>query len=156
RKHRGVAPQASAWARNDTPAKRTAFFAQALERMRSQPGVVAAGAVSAMPFIEANINMRSAIVIDGKPASVPGDDALIYITAVAGDYFRAMTIPLERGRLLDATDRADTRKAVVITRGAARKFWPTANPLGARVTIRFSGQPIQAEVVGIVGDSRHD
>ena len=96
-----------AWDRNDTPQKRASFFEQTLERMRSQPGVAAAGAVSAMPFIEANINIRSSIAIDGRPASVPGDDALIYTTVVAGDYFRAMNIPLERGRLLDPTDRAE-------------------------------------------------
>jgi putative ABC transport system permease protein len=151
-----MALQVFAWDRNDTPEKRASFFAQALERMRAQPGVAAAGAVSAMPFIEANINMRSAIVIDGKPASVPGDDALIFTTVVAGDYFRAMTIPLERGRLFDSTDRAESRKVVMISRSAARKFWPGSNPLGTRVTIRFNGRPFQAEVVGIVGDARHD
>ena len=93
---------------------------------------------------------------DGKPASVPGDDALIHTTIVAGDYFKAMNIPLERGRLLDPTDRADTRKVVVVSRSAAKKFWPGIDPVGARVKIRFNGKPIEAEVVGLVGDARHD
>ena len=152
-----LALQVFAWDRNDTPQKRASFFEQALERMRAQPGVAAAGAVSAMPFIEANINIRSAIAIDGKPASVPGDDALIYTTVVAGDYFRAMTHSA-RARPAPRSPPIGPRrrKVAVISRSAARKFWPGADPLGAQVTIRFSGQPFQAEVVGIVGDARHD
>ena len=66
--------QVFAWDRNQTPQKRAAFFEQTLERMRAQPGVAAAGAVSAMPFIEANVNIRSPLVISGQPAAGRGDD----------------------------------------------------------------------------------
>ena len=148
--------QVFAWDRNETPAKRAAFFEQTLDKMRALPGVTAAGAVSAMPFIEANINIRSSVAIDGRPASVPGDDALIFTTIVAGNYFRAMSIPLERGRLLDPSDRAQTQKVAVISRSAARKFWPGADPIGAKIRVRFSGTVTESTVVGIVGDARHD
>jgi putative ABC transport system permease protein len=151
-----LALQVFAWDRNETPEKRAAFFASTLERMRALSGVAAAGAVSAMPFIEANLNIRSAIAIDGRPAAVPGDDALIYTTVVAGDYFRAMGIPLERGRLLDRTDRAGSSGVAIISRSAARKFWPATDPIGSRVKVRFSGKVIETEIVGIVGDTRHD
>ena len=142
--------------RHETPQKKVVFFEQAIEKMRSLPGVAAVGAVSAMPFIEANINIRSALTIDGRPPSVPGDDALIYTTIVAGDYFRAMNIPLERGRLIGPFDRAESQRVAVITRSAARKFWPGADPIGAKVKIRFTGRVIESEVVGIVGDARHE
>jgi putative ABC transport system permease protein len=151
-----MALQVFASDRHDTPQKKAAFFEQTIEKMRSLPGVAAVGAVSAMPFIEANINIRSALAIDGRPPSVPGDDALIYTTVVAGDYFRAMNIPLERGRLLGPIDRAESPRVAVITRSAARKFWPGADPIGAKVKIRFAGTPIECEVVGIVGDARHE
>ena len=148
--------QVFAWDRNDTPEKRIAFFDSTLDRIRSLPGIAAAGAVSAMPFSEANINIRSAVSIDGRPAAPPGDDPLIFTTIVAGDYFRAMNIPLERGRLLDRSDRANAARVAVVSRSAARKFWPGADPIGARVKVRFSGQVIESEIVGIVGDARHD
>jgi putative ABC transport system permease protein len=151
-----MALQVFAYDRQDTPQKKAAFFEQSIEKMRSLPGVAAVGAVSAMPFIEANMNIRSSIAIDGKPASVPGDDALIYTTIVAGDYFRAMNIPLERGRMIDPTDRAESRKVAMITRSAARKFWPGSDPIGTKVRIRFTGTVIESEVVGIVGDARHE
>jgi putative ABC transport system permease protein len=148
--------QVFAWDRNDTPPKLAAFFDQVLERMRSLPGVAAAGAVSAMPFIEANINMRSSIAISGRPPAAPGDDTLVSTTIVAGDYFRAMNIPLERGRLPDRTDTAETPKVAVISRSAARKFWPGADPIGSKVRIRLQGRFLEGEIVGIVGDARHD
>jgi predicted permease len=148
--------QVFAWDRNQTPQKRAAFFEQTLEKMRAQPGVAAAGAVSAMPFIEANVNIRSAVTIDGRPPAAAGDDALISTTIVAGEYFRAMSIALERGRLLHSSDRAESERVAVITRSAARKFWPGGDPLGAKIGIRFQGKLLESRVVGIVGDARHD
>jgi putative ABC transport system permease protein len=142
--------------RNETPQKLAAFFETALERLRALPGTIAVGAVSAMPFAEANLNIRSSIVIDGRPPALEGDDALIYTTVVAGDYFRAMSIPLERGRLIDRTDRAGSARVAVISRSAARKFWPGADPIGAKVKVRFTGRAIECEIVGIVGDARHE
>jgi len=148
--------QVFAWDRNDTPAKRSAFFTASVESLRAQPGVIAAGAVSAMPFSGANINVRSAMAVDGRPPAAAGEDALIYTTIVAGDYFPAMRIPLVGGRLLDARDRDGSRLAAVVSRSAARKFWPGADPIGAKVSIRFNGRPLAAEVVGVVGDARHE
>lgn len=148
--------QVFAWDRNATPQKRVAFFEQTIDRLRALPGVAAAGAVSAMPFIEANINIRSGIAIDGRPAAAPGDAALIYTTVVAGDYFRAMNIPLERGRLLSPSDRADTERVALVSRAAVRKFWPGADPLGSKVKYRFEGKPLECTIVGVVGDARHD
>jgi putative ABC transport system permease protein len=148
--------QVFAWDRNDSPAKLGVFFTSALDGLRSQPGVASVGAVSAMPFAEANINIRSAIAIDGRAPSVPGDDSLIYTTIVAGDYFETMRIPLERGRFVGGTDRAGGRLVAAVSRSAARKFWPGGNPVGSKVTIRFSGKPLDAEIVGVVGDARHE
>ena len=153
---RVFALQVFAWDRNTTPEKRALFFEQALDRMRSLPGVEAAGAVSAMPFIEANINIRSAIAVAGRPPSPAGDDALIYTSIVAGDYFRAMNIPLERGRLFDRTETSSSRAVAIVTRSAARKFWPGESPVGSRATVRFTGKVYDAEIIGVVGDARHD
>ena len=74
---------------------------------------------------------------DGPPV-VPGDDALIYTTVVAGDYFRAMSIPLERGRLLDRTDRADSAQ------GGRHQPQRRAQVLAGRRPDRREGQdPVQ-------------
>jgi putative ABC transport system permease protein len=45
---------------------------------------------------------------------------------------------------------------VLVNRTAARNFWPDADPIGAKVRFRFTGTSLDAEVVGIVGDVRHE
>ncbi|MGB2715809.1 MAG: ABC transporter permease, partial [Vicinamibacterales bacterium] len=109
--------------RINTPPKRIVFFDQALERMRALPGVVAAGGVTAMPFGAAKVVIRAPFTIDGRsPAS--GEQSLVYTTAVAGDYFRAMGVPLLKGRLFDVSDTATSRQVVLVSRNAAEQFWP--------------------------------
>jgi putative ABC transport system permease protein len=140
--------------RLDTPAKRIVFFDQVLARMRALPGVVA-GAVTAMPFGQARVVARGLLEIPGHPVA-PGDDGFVYTTAVAGDFFKAMEVPLLGGRLFDATDTSTSRDVVVVSRRAAQQFWKGADPIGSRVRFQFSGKAFDAEVVGVVGDLRHE
>ena len=138
--------------RLDTPEKRILFFQQALDRMRALPGVVAAGGVSAMPFGEAKVTTRTVVAIDGRAP----EESRIFTTSVAGDYFRAMGIPLLKGRVFDASDIATSRQVALVSRSAAQQFWPGSNPIGSRVRGRLQNIDYDAEVVGVVGDVRHD
>ena len=61
------------------PEQTLAFFRQILDSFGSQPGVVRAGAVSAMPFIRADIDVRRGFRV-GRPA--PPDDQR-HVSAVA-------------------------------------------------------------------------
>ncbi len=144
--------------RLDTPEKRVVFFQQALDRMRGLPGVVAAGGVTSMPFGEARVINRQPVAIAGRaPAS--GEADLAYATAVAGEYFQAMNVPLLGGRLFDATDGAASRQVALVSQRAARQFWPGSDPLrsiGAKMRFKFMGKEFDAEIVGVVGDVRHE
>jgi putative ABC transport system permease protein len=142
--------------RNEKPEGRALFVQRVLENMRSLPGISAAGVVSAMPFIEANMNIQAIVEIVGRPPAPPGDDSRIFLNVAAGDYFQAMGISLLRGRLLNERDIAGSPAVVLISRTAARTHWPGADPIGSRLKFRYHGRPFEAEVVGIVGDARHD
>ncbi len=141
--------------RIDTTQKRVVFFQQILDRLRTLPGVVHAGGVTSMPFGEARVLVRGPIAIAGRPPA-SGEQALAYMSAVSGEYFQAMGVPLVKGRIFDATDTATARQVVVVSRSAAQQFWPGTDPIGGRLQFRFTGTPIDAEVVGIVGDLRHE
>ena len=141
--------------RLDTPEKRIVFFQQALDRMRGLPGVVAAGGVTSMPFGEARVVNRQPIAIAGRPA-VSGEAALAYTTAVTGDYFQCMNVPLLEGRLFDGTDTAGSRQVALVSRRAARQFWGASDPVGSKMRFKFMGKDYDAEVVGVVGDVRHE
>ena len=135
--------------------KRIVFFDQLLDRMRALPGVVAAGAVSSLPFGEARVIVRAPLAVSGLP-SAPGDQSLAYMSAVSGDYFKAMDVALVAGRLFAPGDTADTQQVVLVSRSAAQQFWHGADPIGSKVQFRFSGKAFDAEVVGVVGDVRHE
>jgi len=73
---------------------------------------------------------------------------------ITPDYFKAMQIPLVRGRLLDDHDGLDGAPAVVISESLARRFWNASEPIGSRI---YLGAPDNklfdgATVVGIVKD----
>jgi predicted permease len=76
---------------------------------------------------------------------------------VMGDYFRAMRIPLLRGRYLSAVDdRPDAPLVAVVSQSLAQRYWPDQDPVGKR--FKMGGNPETARpsvtVVGVVGDIR--
>jgi putative ABC transport system permease protein len=151
-----VALQVFAWDRATTPDRLRAFFGVSLDRLRALPGVEEAGAVSAMPFISANIDIRSEMSVIGRPQARDGDARGVFLTIATPGYFRAMSIPMKAGRSFDERDTAATAPVVVITEALRRRDWPAADPIGSRVEVQWQGQPHQAEIIGVVGDLRHD
>jgi putative ABC transport system permease protein len=141
---------------NEKPEGRAIFVQRVIENIRSLPGISAAGAVCAMPFIEANMNIQGIVQIVGRPPAPPGEDSRLFLNVAAGDYFQAMGISLMRGRLFNERDIAGSPQVVLISRTAARQHWPGADPIGSKLKFRYFGTPFEAEVVGIVGDARHD
>jgi putative ABC transport system permease protein len=139
-----------------TPDKLRAFFDASLDRLRALPGVEEAGAVSAMPFISANIDIRSEMTVIGRPAGRDGDARGVFLTIATPGYFRAMSIPMRAGRSFDERDTAKSPPVVVITEALRRRDWPSADPIGHRVQVQWQGRPHQAEIIGVVGDLRHD
>src|SRR5690606_35976429 len=70
-------------------------------------------------------------------------------------YFRAMGIPLIRGRLFDERDGPDAPHAAVISRSLAEGRWPGEDPIGKVIEFgNMDGDLRPFTVVGIVGDVR--
>lgn len=152
---RVVALQVFAWDRNTTPEKRAAFFQQILDRMRARPHVLDVGAVVAMPFIEANINMETNIVVAGQPEA-PDQGVSAFIDVATPGYFAAMRITRRQGRLFEDFDTARSKPVAIVGEALARRIWPGGNPLGQRIKYRMEGRMRPAEIVGVVADIRHD
>ena len=71
---------------------------------------------------------------------------------VSPGYFRTLGIPFEKGRDFTAADRAETPPVAIVNRAMARRFWPSGDPVGARVTLDDETKPV--EIVGVVRDSK--
>ena len=139
---------------NDQP-KRSAFFNEAIRRVRALPGVVAAGAINDF-FIHRQPDYR--IALEGQPPRRPDDPAppLTEDQVVPG-YFEAMRIPLLKGRLLQDSDLAPgAPQVVVINEEMARRFWPEEDPVGRRLKYGLDPGATMPwkTVVGVVADMR--
>jgi putative ABC transport system permease protein len=154
---RVLVAQVFAWDYNPSPGQLRTFFDTTLRRLRELPAVQHAGAVSAMPFIESNINIQDDFAIAGRPVPAESEAPHAYLSVATPGYFDAMRIPLKAGRLLDDGDGPDRARVAVISETMARHHWPDIeNALGARLRLSFSGKPIEVDVVGVVGSLRHD
>jgi putative ABC transport system permease protein len=71
---------------------------------------------------------------------------------VLGDYFKAMGIPLVRGRWFTPGDREGTMPVAVVSESMARDFWPGQDAIGKR--IRWGGKLSSPwrTIIGIVGE----
>ena len=151
-----VALQVFAWDRHGSPDRTRVFFNTTIDRLRTLPGVQSVGAVSAMPFITANIDIKSPIAVVGRPQASEREQRGGYLTIATPDYFRTMSIPLREGRFLEETDREHAAPVAVVTDALKRREWPAESPVGHRIRIQWQGQPHEVEIVGVVGQVRHD
>jgi putative ABC transport system permease protein len=135
-----------------TDTVRAQFGDRLMAQLDATPGVKVAGLVNAMPFN--NDWSTASFEIEGlqvpKGQNGPWGD---YRVASPG-YFKALEIPLRRGRYLDANDVLGSQPVVVIDDEFARKYFPHDNPIGKRITFgpnRGSKDSTWITIVGVVG-----
>jgi predicted permease len=148
--------QMFAWDRNQGPAALRAFHSRVTEAVAALPGVESVGTVQAMPFIESNVDIQSAVRLLDQPAPAPGEEIRSSINIVSPDYFSVMGVRLLEGRLLDYRDGADAPRAVLVSDAFANRYLQGVNPIGQRIEYRSSGKPAQSHIVGVVRSLRHD
>lgn len=137
----------------DTNPKVVDFFKRAVEQIESIPGVEEAGAINYLPF--AGPHSGTGIQIEGQPVLPPGQELHTGVCVTDANYFRAMQIPLKRGRLFTEQESIEMRHVVVVNEAFARVNFPGQDPIGKRVTIDMKDENLPSEIIGIVGDNKH-
>ncbi len=136
-----------------TKAEINSFADRLVARVEALPGVEAAGTVNPLPLTQEG--WQTDYQIEGRSIPARGEAPNSDYHVVSGAYFRAMGIPLVRGRLFDDSDREDTTPVVLVNETLARRWWPTGDAVGKRMR---TGSVDQAgpwmTVVGVVGDVR--
>lgn len=146
-----------AWQHYRDPAGRAEFVRQAVERLRRMPQVSAVGVTSSLPLSPSIGAHEANFVLEGQAPPADGEWPPVHLAIIAGDYFGALKTPLHRGRLFDDRDRGNTTPVVIVNAAFAQRHYPRQTPaLGRRVTVRFMGTDVVREIVGIVGDMRHE
>ncbi len=140
-------------ARYTQPAQQAAFCEQLTGRLATMPGVESVAAIAMRPFIDGY--WSNSFVIEGRPPLPGGQFIAADNNRATPDYFRAMSIPLRKGRAFTQQDSAQSPPVVIISETMANRFWPNEDPIGQRLTVHDGG-PNPRQIVGIVGDIKHD
>ena len=134
-------------ARYPEPSDREAFWTRALARLGELPGVEIAAVADSRPPREAgqfnNFNLED------HPAAMGQSQPTCPWIAASPDFFKAVGLRLERGRLLDTYSTQDD--VVVVDRAWADRFFPGEEVVGRRMKSGGCTTCGWTTVVGVVG-----
>ena len=134
------------------PEKKTQFFEQLQQRVAALPGVEAVGFITELPLAKQSADFR--FKIEGRSSQITEQKISADIRNVNRDYFRAIRIPLLRGRNFTEEEVHENALVALISEVFARRYFSDEDPLGAYIRMDLpDAQP--AQIIGIVGDVRH-
>jgi putative ABC transport system permease protein len=114
------------------------------------PGVQTIAVTSALPLIADRAN-TSRFNVPGSPLINPDALPAAQIRTASPDYFQAMNIPAQSGRVFSESDL--NQPVVIINETMAKRFWPGRNPVGIKFITGPSGpNPAWSTIVGVVAD----
>ncbi|HXO43642.1 MAG TPA: ABC transporter permease, partial [Thermoanaerobaculia bacterium] len=141
-------------ARYSSDAAMTAFFRQLVERTAGEAGVTAAGGITDLPLGGSN-QTESYAVAGRQPIDLDRLPEAGYRGVMPGT-FRALRIPILAGRDLSPRDTPRSPPVLLVNRTFAARNWPGHDAMGAIGKFVLVGGRTPHEVIGVVGDVRHD
>ena len=143
-------------ARYSEDEKSIAFFNQLLERVKALPGVETAAIGANIPFDDSSWD--SSFHVTGTPEPPPGQEPSAEINIVSPDYFRAMGMPILRGRAFGPEEVAGRPRSIIIDETLAQKYFPGQDPIGRNIndnqTLEENAPP--TTIVGVVARTRNE
>ena len=120
-----------------------------VEQLSALPRVTAAAAIDVLPT-SLNCQTRT---LTTESASTPQSAAGIRYNVITPDYFRAVRIPLLKGRSFTESDTSDSPPVTMISEALARQIFPSEDPIGKRISlVNGKDSPKWLVVVGVAGD----
>jgi putative ABC transport system permease protein len=126
-----------------------------IEKAAALPGIEAVGTINNFPI--KGFSPDGSFEIAGRPTPAdPHDVPDADYRVVTRDYFRALGIPLLRGRMFRAGDeRDDVPQLALVSQSFVKEFYPHEDVIGKRIRfLGFDEHPQFLEIVGVVGDVR--
>lgn len=139
--------------RYEEPQQILSFYGQLLERVKALPGVRAVALSNSLPPDERDFS--SDFTVEGRPVDANKGAPVADIIIVSRDYFRALSLPLRRGRYFNDADSKDAPRVVIINEALARQFFAHEDPIGKRLNRGSEKEPAWTQIVGVVGDVKY-
>jgi predicted permease len=133
-----------------TEARGRQFQREALELIKSLPGVQAVAIERDAPF---QGGIARSVFLEGEQPGPNGRGVLVQTNPVGVGFFGATGIPLLAGRDFSEQDSETSPKVAIINQTMAEKFWPGQDALGKQ--FKFFGDQQYRQVVGIARNSKY-
>jgi len=130
--------------------KARAFYKELDQRIGSLPGVEAAAFTTSVPLNGATV---TTVLLDGEQFTTYGEQKLTVQSSVGVGYFRAMGIPLIKGRSFTEQETDKTPLVAIIDENMARELFPDKDPIGEH--LRLNEGTIRFEVIGVIRHVKH-
>lgn len=124
------------------------FIRELDARLERAHGIEAAGMTSNLP-LSGSAN-SSPFTITGRPDGVGAEQRHADMRMVSAGFFRALGIPLLRGRMFSAGDIDGAPLVCLIDKQLAQQFFGNEDPIGKEIS---QGRP--ATIIGMVGSLSH-
>lgn len=131
-----------------------AFFSALEQKLAALPGVDAAAITDSLPPSGGTRGRPlSSIGVEGQPRRPEGTGGMVAWRYVTPGYFRALGIPIRRGRGFNEQDRDANAYSVILSERLARQLFGNEDPIG-----RHALQTPREKwftVIGVAGDVRN-
>ena len=134
----------------EEPARQAELAREVVARVGRLPGVEAVGAGYPLLYDDSQISLS--YFRPERPPQTPAERTSAAWRPITPGYFRALGIPVLRGRDVLETDLASTQPVIVVNETLARRCFGDEDPLGRQLTIGYDD--LTLEVVGVVRDIR--
>jgi putative ABC transport system permease protein len=134
--------------------KQAAFFQHALDRIEASPGVISAGATSALVHLE---NGRTVTFsVEGRDLVPRKERAKAEYFAITPRFLDTLRVPVRRGRGFAPQDDTQGHPVAIVNEAFARRYFPDGDALGRhlRLDAEDADRSDWSEIVGVVGNLR--
>jgi predicted permease len=128
------------------------LYRNALERLRSIPGVESAGIGETVPM--GGEGESTVIRLPDHPATSQKELPFANYTIISPGYFSAIGTPLLRGRDFVESDTATSVLVAIVNAEMEKKYWPGQSAIGKQVGPGSPRFPL-ATIVGVVPNVKH-
>ena len=141
-------------ARYATGIQVASFYRQLIERIERTPGVGAAAVSLGLP--PHLLQVQNPFHLDGQSYEPGKATTLAEEIPISEDYFRALGVPLVRGRFFDDDDRMPGRHSLIINTAMAKRYFAGKDAVGQRLqTGEADPNSPWCTIVGVVGNVKY-
>ena len=139
-------------AKYEKPTSQSAMIDAVMERIRAIPGVQSAGAGQGLPLTGYGFSLS--FTIAGRPPVKPSEEPDAELRITTPEYLSTLGVRITRGRGFSKLDDASAPRVLLITEEAARKFFPSEDPIGHHISFgwRRDSVRLEGDIVGVTSD----